>query len=335
MSTTKYCTVANNILTRLFPKRTYSWCVQLKQQQPYYAEKWLKLPTSYTCSKRSQHVNQSSYQHISQYGLQHHRHHRPTPVAPIPLQHRGFSLSTHQQNIRDDHHTPGHERLGSEEDYIDDSEIDELFQHQNPVVGEEDHRIFIVHPDVKWGSRKQYLTTAHLMMAEAVGLVNTLQNWSVIDKIILSTKTPEKKMIFGKGNFQTLTERIRRTLGVTAVFVNVERLSPASEKEFEEAWGVKVFDRYSVVLHIFRCNARTKEAKLQISLAEIPLLRYHPSIHTNVIQCMKSERYTVEVGSLHTLRLESLKMLNKSDCRRRDGVKEFKEKSGHSDNTSG
>lgn len=42
-------------------------------------------------------------------------------------------------------------------------------------------------------------------MDEAVGLVNTLQNWSVIDKIILSTKTPEKKKIFGKGNFQTLT----------------------------------------------------------------------------------------------------------------------------------
>uniref|UniRef100_A0A8C7IN42 Putative GTP-binding protein 6 n=1 Tax=Oncorhynchus kisutch TaxID=8019 RepID=A0A8C7IN42_ONCKI len=192
----------------------------------------------------------------------------------IPLQHRRFSLSTYQLKIRDDDHTPGHESLGREEDdYIDDSEIDELFQHQIPMVGEGDHRIFIVHPDVKWGSRKQYLTTANLMMAEAVGLVNTLHNWSVIDKIILSTKTPEKKMIFGKGNFQTLTERIKRTPGVTAVFVNVERLSPASEKEFEEAWGVKVFDRYSVVLHIFRCNARTKEAKLQVSLAEIPLLR--------------------------------------------------------------
>lgn len=83
------------------------------------------------------------------------------------------------------------------------------------------------------------------------------------------------------------------------MFVNVEHLSPLSEvslcdlcpltahrtalwtnqlflhaqRELEEAWGVQVFDRYSVVLHIFRCNARTKEAKLQISLAEIPLLR--------------------------------------------------------------
>lgn len=42
-------------------------------------------------------------------------------------------------------------------------------------------------------------------MAEAVGLVRTLQNWTVVDKIIVSTKTPEKKRIFGKGNFQMLT----------------------------------------------------------------------------------------------------------------------------------
>ncbi|XP_041696696.1 putative GTP-binding protein 6 isoform X1 [Coregonus clupeaformis] len=275
MSTIKYCMLSNNIVARLFPKRTYSWFVELQHQQYYRAENWLKLPTSYKCHKRSHHVNQSSCQHISQYGRQRHRATTVSWQTSIPLQHRGFSLSAYQLKIRDDNHTPGHESLGreEEEDYIDDGEIDDLFQHQIPMVGEGDHRIFIVHPDVKWGSRKQYLTTANLMMAEAVGLVNTLQNWSVIDTIILSTKTPEKKMIFGKGNFQTLTERIRRTPGVTAVFVNVERLSPASEKEFEEAWGVKVFDRYSVVLHIFRCNARTKEAKLQISLAEIPLLR--------------------------------------------------------------
>ncbi|KAM3875837.1 putative GTP-binding protein 6 [Diretmus argenteus] len=163
-----------------------------------------------------------------------------------------------------------------DEDLIEDREVEELFQQQQVAtgVGDEHHRIFIVHPDVKWGSRKQHLTTAELMMSEAVGLVNTLETWRVLDKIIISTKTPEKKRIFGKGNFQSLTERIRKTPGVSAVFVNVERLSSVSQREFQEAWGVKVFDRYSVVLHIFRRNARTKEAKLQISLAEIPLLRF-------------------------------------------------------------
>lgn len=53
-------------------------------------------------------------------------------------------------------------------------------------------------------SRCTAFFAAELMMAEAVGLVNTLDNWKVVDKIILSTKTPEKKRIFGKGNFQTL-----------------------------------------------------------------------------------------------------------------------------------
>lgn len=94
------------------------------------------------------------------------------------------------------------------------------------------------------------------MMAEAEGLVNTLDKWRVVDKLILSTKTPEKKRIFGKGNFEALTgrwlinilqslqllslslnktsasppaERIRKTAGIDAVFVNVERLSPLSE----------------------------------------------------------------------------------------------------------
>ncbi|KAM9832554.1 putative GTP-binding protein 6 [Neosynchiropus ocellatus] len=186
-------------------------------------------------------------------------------------QHRTFTLSTctfrSSGDITD-------EEEEEEEDYVDDSEVEELFTKQVATPGlDGQHSVFIVHPDVKWGSRKQHLTTATLMMAEAEGLVNTLDNWRVVDKVILSTKTPEKKRIFGKGNFQSLSEKIRQTAGVTAVFVNVERLSPASERELEEAWGVRVMDRYSVVLHIFRCNARTKEAKLQISLAEIPLLR--------------------------------------------------------------
>lgn len=46
------------------------------------------------------------------------------------------------------------------------------------------------------------------------------------------------------------------------------------QKELEASWGVPVFDRFTVVLHVFRCNARTREARLQVALAELPLLRY-------------------------------------------------------------
>lgn len=49
-----------------------------------------------------------------------------------------------------------------EDGFVDDSEVDELFQQQVPVgIGDGHHRVFIVHPDVKWGSRKQHLTTGN------------------------------------------------------------------------------------------------------------------------------------------------------------------------------
>ncbi|XP_028300253.1 putative GTP-binding protein 6 [Gouania willdenowi] len=212
-----------------------------------------------------------------------------------------------------------------DEDVLDEREVEELFR-LIPAAGIEGmHRVFIVHPDVKWGSRKQHLTSAELMMAEAVGLVNTLDNWTVVDKLILSTKTPEKKRIFGKGNFQLLTEKIRQTAGITAVFVNVERLSALSEREFQDAWGVKVFDRYSVVLHIFRCNARTKEAKLQISLAEMPLLRSRlKNDMTNLDQQGGGSRYIG--GSGETLYEVQQRLLKERELKIRTALEKLRKK---------
>ncbi|XP_020372818.1 putative GTP-binding protein 6 [Rhincodon typus] len=174
-----------------------------------------------------------------------------------------------KQSVEDDEITSDDEH----EYELADAELEEIFKERLYPVPEGGHRVFIVHPNVKWGKKKPHLTTGELQMDEAVALVNTLPNWHVVDKVILSTKTPDSKFIFGKGNFQLLTEKLKGLPQVTAVFMNVERLSASSEKVLESAWGVKVFDRYSVVLHIFRFNARTKEAKLQIALAEIPYLR--------------------------------------------------------------
>lgn len=50
-----------------------------------------------------------------------------------------------------------------------------------------------------------YNVTAELQLAEAVALINTIQDWTVVDKIILSTKNADQLFIFGKGNFQLLT----------------------------------------------------------------------------------------------------------------------------------
>uniref|UniRef100_A0A7N9CTI3 GTPase HflX N-terminal domain-containing protein n=1 Tax=Macaca fascicularis TaxID=9541 RepID=A0A7N9CTI3_MACFA len=69
--------------------------------------------------------------------------------------------------------------------------------------------------------------------------------------MVVSTKSPDRKLVFGKGNFQHLTEKIRGSPDITSVFLNVERMAAPTKKELEAAWGVEVFDRFTVVLHIF------------------------------------------------------------------------------------
>ncbi|XP_054441017.1 putative GTP-binding protein 6 [Pteronotus mesoamericanus] len=168
-------------------------------------------------------------------------------------------------------------RAGEEEEPEDaeaEEEEEELLRSE-PLLPAGAQRVCVVHPEVKWGPGKPQLTRAEWQVAEARALVHTLDQWSVVETMIVPTKTPDRKLIFGKGTLEHLTEKIRGLPQVTAVFLNVERLSAPAKKELEAAWGVQVFDRFTVVLHIFRCNARTKEARLQVALAELPVLRSH------------------------------------------------------------
>ncbi|KAK1327452.1 hypothetical protein QTO34_013088 [Cnephaeus nilssonii] len=154
----------------------------------------------------------------------------------------------------------------------EEEEEEELLRRE-PLLPSGTQRVCLVHPEIKGGPRRPTLTRAEWQVAEAQALVHTLDHWSVVESMVVPTKTPERKLIFGKGTLEQLTEKIRSLSDVTAVFLNVERLSVPTKKELEAAWRVQVFDRFTVVLHIFRCHAQTQEARLQVALAELPLLR--------------------------------------------------------------
>ncbi|NXT00013.1 Y3725 protein, partial [Jacana jacana] len=203
--------------------------------------------------------------------------------------------------------------------------VEELLGPSPLAVGLGAHRLAVVQPAVKWGPKKSPLTTAELQIAEAVALVDTLPNWTVLDKIIIPTKNPDKKLVFGKGNFQALTEKIKKLPRVTAVFLNLERVSSQTKKELEDAWGVKVFDRYTVVLHIFRCNARTKEAKLQIALAEIPLLRSNLKNEVSQLDQQRGgSRYIM--GSGETFMETQNRMLKEKELKIRNALEKLRRK---------
>ncbi|CAK6431693.1 unnamed protein product [Pipistrellus nathusii] len=161
----------------------------------------------------------------------------------------------------------------AEEEEEDEEEEEEELLRREPLLPSGAQRVCLVHPEIKWGPQKPTLTRAEWQVAEARALVHTLDLWSVVETMVVPTKTPEKKLIFGKGTLEQLTEKIRGLSNITAVFLNLERLSVPTKKELESAWRVPVFDRFTMVLHIFRCHARTKEARLQVALAELPLLR--------------------------------------------------------------
>ncbi|XP_054241881.1 putative GTP-binding protein 6 [Indicator indicator] len=211
------------------------------------------------------------------------------------------------------------------EDEDDEAELEELLGPSPLALGPGAQRVVVVHPDVKWGPKKSTLTKAELQIAEAVALVDTLHNWTVLDKIIIPTKNPDKKFVFGKGNFQILTEKIKKLPHVTAVFLNVERMSSVTKRELEDAWGVKVFDRYTVVLHIFRCNAQTKEAKLQIALAEIPLLRSNLKNEVSQLDQQRGgSRYIM--GSGETFMETQTRILKEKELKLRNALEKLRRK---------
>ncbi|KAI0237528.1 putative GTP-binding protein 6 [Lamellibrachia satsuma] len=156
------------------------------------------------------------------------------------------------------------------------------------------HRVFVLQPDVKWGPKKASLTTADLQLSEACALVETLPKWTVVDKAIYTLKNPDKKFLYGKGNFAEITERIKGTRALTAVFVSMDMLSSVQLATMQQKWKVPVYDRYTMVLQIFKVRACTKEAKLQVALAEIPFYRSR-------LRGMHDHSLTKQGGGLATL----------------------------------
>ncbi|UYV79538.1 GTPBP6 [Cordylochernes scorpioides] len=84
---------------------------------------------------------------------------------------------------------------------------------------------------------------------------------------------PRLNEYFGKGKLQELIDKVRSMPQLTAVFIAVDRLTGLQYSQLTKIFGCRVYDRYTVVLHIFRNHARTGESKLQIALAEIPYIR--------------------------------------------------------------
>ncbi len=97
-------------------------------------------------------------------------------------------------------------------------------------------------------------------LAESAGAV-------VVDKFQQKIRKINPSTYIGKGKADQLCQQVRRFRADVVIFDN--NLSPAQIRELEEIVGTKVLDRSELILDIFATRAQTRQAKLQVGLAQL------------------------------------------------------------------
>jgi len=86
-----------------------------------------------------------------------------------------------------------------------------------------------------------------------------------VGKLTQKLTSPSKLHYLGKGKLKELLT-LKETLKYNTVIVDDE-LTSLQQQNLEDFLGVKVIDRFSLILDIFARRARTHEGKLQVELA--------------------------------------------------------------------
>ncbi len=97
-------------------------------------------------------------------------------------------------------------------------------------------------------------------LAESAGAV-------VVDRFQQKIRRINPSTYVGKGKAEQLADRVKRFKADVVIFDN--DLSPGQIRELEEIATVRVLDRSELILDIFATRAKTKQAKLQVELAQL------------------------------------------------------------------
>ena len=97
-------------------------------------------------------------------------------------------------------------------------------------------------------------------LAESAGAV-------VVDRFQQRIRRVNPSKYLGKGKADQLGGRVKRFAADVVIFDN--DLSPGQIRELEKVVAAKVLDRSELILDIFATRAKTKQAKLQVELAQL------------------------------------------------------------------
>ena len=103
-------------------------------------------------------------------------------------------------------------------------------------------------------------------LSEIRGLVHAAGGEVIGEPIIQKRDRPHPATLMGKGKVGEVGDEIRAH-HPDAVAVDND-LTPAQGRNLEKAWGCRVIDRSELILDIFSRRARTRQARLQVELAQ-------------------------------------------------------------------
>jgi GTPase len=104
------------------------------------------------------------------------------------------------------------------------------------------------------------------LLDELGELVETL-GIPVVDRCLVNLREPQAHFLIGTGKAQQIIDLVKEKNLDVIVFD--DELSPAQQRNWEEATGVCVIDRQEVILDIFAQRAHTREAIIQVGLARM------------------------------------------------------------------
>jgi GTPase len=92
----------------------------------------------------------------------------------------------------------------------------------------------------------------------------------VVGSLIQRLDSPDSHTFIGSGKVRELKTLVQETSADLVIFD--EDLKPDQAKNLERELGVRIMDRSELILDIFASRARTREAKLQVELAQLQYL---------------------------------------------------------------
>ena len=135
-------------------------------------------------------------------------------------------------------------------------------KNNDSMTHEEPQRALLV--SVYSGTANKHICEEHL---EELALLTMTYGAEVIQKVPCQVRQFNAATYISSGKLEELVKSAKECQATMVIFD--DEISPSQQRVLEKAFGIPVMDRTGIILDVFAQRAQTKEARLQIELAQV------------------------------------------------------------------